>query len=169
MSTHSLKPSNVALQGSMEAATAVANTVVASGPTAIRILGKSLSDGCIINVHAAGRVSTTGTPTLDIGLYNGSTALIAFAQITCTNNTASAPFSAQFTGVVRSLGALGTILWTGRMDAEDANLDVGIADSTADTVDTNSAIDLSILATWSAASASNSIVFEQFYVELKGV
>jgi len=157
----------------------VANTasITDASPAPQIILPANLLDvGQILRLKAFGVLSTTGTPTIILGFYYGAvagTALAASAAITTGSGVANVPWEIEYEGRVRSTGSTGTIMGRGTMQlgtsvsAITFNPIPATALATV-TIDTTTAKQVTVGATWSAASSSNTLTCHHFGVELIG-
>lgn len=140
---------------------------------AITIPANSLFPGAALRVIAAGRMSNTGTPTLNLGLYyggSGGTALATTGAITTTSGVTNVTWTAELWVVCRSIGTSGTLFTTGWCSgisgtAGVSNVPFPASAPAAVTVDTTAAKTLDFTATWGTSSASNTITLHQFLVE----
>jgi len=150
-------------------------TLTDVSPTPNIVLPANLLEvGSTLRFEAILRYSTTGTPTLLLGVYYGGVAGVAIAATAAlttpsgvTNNTAYVRGSAR----VRSVGATGTILGAisveGVSGATALNLGPATAPATA-TIDTTTAKSVTLGAQWGTSSASNTLTVHHFSVELLG-
>lgn len=146
--------------------------------------GNYMQDGRVLTITAYGRHSTTGTPTLTFRLrWAGvsGTVLCASGAVTCGSGVTAAMWRLEAMLTVRSNGSSGTIFATGIVIVgEDAAPTVGsatnapgislmgsagVATPAAATVDLSAESALALTATWSAASASNTITGHQLLIE----
>lgn len=146
--------------------------------------GNYMQDGRLLMITAYGRHSTTGTPTLTFRLRWGGvsgTVLCASGAITCGSGVTAAMWRLEAMLQVRSNGATGTLFVTGMVIVgEDAAPTVGsatnapgismmgsagVATPAAVTVDLTADTALAISATWSAASASNTLTGHNLVIE----
>jgi len=134
-----------------------------------------LRKGTMIEMHAYGTFSNTGTPTLILGFYYGAvagTALVASSAVTTTTAATNWAWVLHYEGQVRSEGATGTIMghgvvefptsltaFTPRRLPETALATV--------TIDTTVAKALTVGATWGSNSASNTLTCHGFRVSLR--
>lgn len=132
-----------------------------------------LVPGSIIRLRAAFTASNTATPTLLVGFYYGGVAGIALAATTAITTTTAMTnwqWQMEYVGIVRTSGTSGTIIgsgavrvptsltaWTIRPIPETAMATVAI--------DTTVAKTITVGATWSANSASNTLTVQQFTIE----
>lgn len=160
--------------------TALANSVTLTdiSPTPqITLPGYTLLEpGYELEINAAGQWSTTtGPPTLLIGLYYGGVAGVALAASTAITTTASltaVPWQLHYRGVVRAVGTSGQIQGSGRLyfptslTAFTVRAIPETAAARTVTVDTTIAKALTIGAQWGTASASNTITCNDISVKL---
>lgn len=130
-----------------------------------------LIPGSVLRLTAAGRFSTTGTPTLLLGFYYGDVSGVALATtgaLTTASGAANLTWRFEALMVVRSIGAAGTAMTIGEAGgitgATTKNLAPASAPAVA-TINTTIANILSVGAQWGTSSASNSITCHQFLVE----
>lgn len=159
------------------AGTALASSVALTDVNALTttncVLGASeLMVGSTLDLVAFGTFSNTGTPTLLLGFYYGGvagTALAASSAVTTTTAATNWQWRIEYTGVVRTTGATGTIIgagklylatsltaWTSRPIPETALATV--------TIDTTTAKALTVGAQWGTSSASNTLTCHHFSV-----
>ena len=151
------------------ASTAVSNTTTetAFDNTNYSIPANFLRAGSLIKVRWQGiATSTNSTDTLLVKTYFGSTSV---ATGTATDVADNNMFAGEAIIAVRTIGASGTFVATSSLvKAPAASLTATRVDqlvaSTA--VDTTAAITISVKATWSAQSASDSVRLDVFTVEI---
>lgn len=132
-----------------------------------------LFPGAVIRVTAYGRFSTTGTPTLLLGLYSGGAAGVSIANsgaITTTSGVTNVPFKAEFLVVCRAIGTSGTLFAQGTAHGISGTVGVSVVPIPASapavaTVDTTLAKTWDLCAQWGTSSASNTITCHLFVVE----
>ena len=134
-----------------------------------------LQVGSVLRITASGVFSNTGTPTLILGAYYGGvagTALGATTAITTITAASNWPWKFYWEGVVRTVGPSGTIIGVGHvlMPASITQFQApwcvpATGAQTAVTIDTTSAKAITLGATWSASSASNTLTVNNFLVE----
>lgn len=147
------------------------------------ILPYQLRVGSRINVKAYGEFSSTGTPTLVLGVYTGSgvgasgapsaiTTVLAETTTMATNASAAWPWALEFTAMVTVVGTSGQLVGTGVCEAgtsltamSDFALPATQALRTV-TFNTSVANAIGICATWSASSASNTVKVNNLSVTL---
>jgi len=153
------------------ASTAITNTVTQTRfDTYYSIPANSLRPGQLIKVRYQGiATSTNSTDTLAVTLYLGGTsgtALLTHAATDVANNNV---FSGEYELIVRTVGASGTIVGCGtKKNVAAAEGTATYADDilASTTIDTTAAQELAAYATWSVASASNSVRMDFFRVEI---
>ncbi len=152
--------------------TSVALTDVSAAPQ-FSLAAYQLMPGSIIRLRATFTASNTATPTLLVGFYYGGVAGIALAATTAITTTTAMTnwqWQMEYTGIVRTSGATGTIIgsgivrvptsltaWTIRPIPETAMATVAI--------DTTIAKTITVGAQWGASSASNTLTVQQFTIE----
>lgn len=150
------------LYSNTAASTAISNTTTETAfSTKATLLANSLAPGSLIRIRYQGiATSTNATDTLAVKLYIGGlagTALISHAATDVANNDV---FQGEFEVLIRTIGPSGTMVGTGTYKsvpaaAGTATYKDAIIASTA--IDTTAAQDIVVSATWSAASASDSV------------
>lgn len=165
--------------------TAIANTITETiiFPN-ITIPANYMADGRVLRITIFGRHSTTGTPTLTFRVRWGGvagTVLAASGAITCGSGVTAGMWRMDVLIQTRSNGSAGTLFVTGQATvADDAASTVGSATNThgsdfmgsagvatpaAVAVDLTADTALSVTATWSAASASNTLTGHNYILE----
>lgn len=152
---------------------ASSTTLTDVSPTPNIVLpANQLEVGSLLRFEAFGRYSTTGTPTLVLGLYYGGVAGVAIcatSAITTPSGVTNNSFYVRGQARVRSVGSSGTILGAITVDgvssATGINLGPATAPATA-TIDTTAAKALTLGATWGTNSASNTLTVHHWAVEL---
>jgi hypothetical protein len=135
-------------------------------PAPVPTIGANqLEVGTIIEAEAEGEFSTTATPTLQIGFYFGTVAVMLAQSSAITTGTATAwPWHAKYRGKVVAVGTSGSIVGQGYLDlgtalttfASATPMPITAAARTV-AIDTTVNKALGVSAAWSASSASNSI------------
>jgi hypothetical protein len=121
--------------------------------------------GAMVRISASGTYSTTGTPTLTVRTKLGGSTLADPLAITA-NNAVGYHWSLSSAGVVRFLGVGGVMeLGPNWLGLGGSGLATG-ATSGNFSLNTNVANAVTITITWSASSASNTIVLDTLTVEI---
>lgn len=124
--------------------------------------------GKTYRVSGAGVFSNTGTPTLDIKVKFGSTAVLDTGAITTVTTASNRVFTFSGLLTIQSLGSTGTVLGQGIFN-ETATTGAGKAypmgNSAAVTVDTTANQLVSVTATWGTSSSSNTITLTNLVLE----
>lgn len=137
-----------------------------------------LQIGSALRFKAFGVLSTTATPTLNLGVYYGGVAGIALAAtgaITQASTVTNVPWRLELEAIWRTVGATGTVMPSGSVkfgSAVGAFTDEVPIPATAlatVTTDTTAAKVLSVGATWGTNSASNTLTLHGFLIESLGV
>jgi hypothetical protein len=137
-----------------------------------------LQVGSWLRFKAFGVISTTGTPTILLGIYYGAvagTALGAAAAFTLGSGITNCPWRIEMDTVVRSVGSTGTAMSSGfakfgtAVTAYADEVPVPPTALATVSIDTTAAKVLSVGATWSANSASNTMTCHGFTIESLGV
>lgn len=165
--------------------TAIANTTTETiiFPN-VTIPANYMADGRLIRITAYGRHSTTGTPTLTFRIRLGGvagTVIVASGALTTGSGVTAGMWRMEVLLQMRSNGSAGTVLGTGLvLVGDDAASTVGSATNThggdfmgsagvatpaTASLDFTADQALSITATWSAASASNTLTGHNYVVE----
>jgi hypothetical protein len=141
--------------------------------------GSTLSAGSHITIEAWGIASNTATPTLILGVYWGlvaGTALAISTAKTTTTAMSNWEWHLWYTGRVQGIGTAttgGSIIGSGYWNLP-TSLTAWTAIRLPETAPAAVAIDttvnkqLSIGATWSASSSSNTITCQNFLVDVHG-
>jgi hypothetical protein len=155
-------------------ATSVTLTDVSAAPQ-ITLPANVLELGSELEMEAYGQFSNTGTPTLLLGFYYGGVAgaaLAASSAITTTTAAAAWPFMLRYRGVVRAVGATGSIVGQGvlylgtALTAFTVRPIPEVAASRTVTIDTTSAKAITVGAQWGTSSASNTLTLNSLSVRL---
>lgn len=153
------------------AAYASSNTLTDVSPTPNTIIpAMYLLPGTILEVRASGRLSTTGTPTLNLGVYYGGvagTALCTTGTVTSASGASNVTWDLTATLMVRTIGSAGSIFATGRVHgiaAPTAVMMPASAPAVVSSLDTTAAKALTVGATWGTNSASNTLTVHQFAI-----
>ena len=150
----------------------------------VTIPANYMQDGRILRLRAYGRYSSTTTPTLTFRIRWGGvsgTVLAASGALTVGSTVTAGMWSLEAVLQTRSNGSTGTIFTVGTVEVGDdaastvgsaTNIhgadfmgSAGVATPAAVTVDLTADTALSITATWSAASASNTLTGHIYIVE----
>jgi hypothetical protein len=142
------------------------------------IPGNTLQEGSQIEIYAWGVASNTGTPTLILGVYYGLVAGVALAVSaakTTTTAMSNWPWELWYEGRVTNTGLVadGKIMGKGRWrlpTSATAWTEFHLPESAPAVVAIDTTVDkkISIGATWSASSASNTITCHQCRVIVHG-
>lgn len=131
--------------------------------------------GSEIQIEAYGSFSTTGTPTLLLGLYYGGVAGVALAAssaVTTGSGAASWPWILRYRGVVRALGSSGSINGMGEfllgtsLTAFSVRAVPETLAARTVTIDTTTSKPLTVGAQWGTANSSNTITCNYLSVSL---
>lgn len=126
--------------------------------------------GTTLKTTAFGTFSTTGTPTLVMGPYWGTTVLGVNVALTTASGAATLAWRLETTTTFHTDGSAGAAVTQGFLDygttlTATTRIPVpGIALATV-AVDTTAAAAWTVKATWSSSSASNIIVLYGYFVE----
>lgn len=137
-----------------------------------------LQAGSVLRFKAFGVLSTTATPTMNLGIYYGGvagTALATTGAITQGSGVTNVPWRIELDTIVRSTGSSGTAISSGFAkfgSAVSAYTDEVPLPATAlatVTINTTAASTLTVGATWGTSSASNTLTLHGFLIESLGV
>lgn len=158
--------------------TALANSTTLtdiSPAPAIVLPANTLEAGSEIEIRAMGQFSTTGTPTLLLGLYYGAVAGVALATsgaVTTGTGAAAWPWMLEWRGVVRAIGSSGSLNGQGRLYLGTSLTALSLvaipttAGARTVTIDTTAAKSVTVGAQWGTASASNTVTCNDISVKL---
>ncbi len=132
--------------------------------------------GSVLEFTAFGVFSTTGTPTLRIGVYYGAVAGLALVPYTATTGSGvtDVPWRLEVTMIVRTVGASGTAICQGKWNigtTSSAWGTVPLPGTTLATVtlDTTTAKALTVGAIWGAADPANTVTCHGFLIKKGGL
>jgi len=154
-------------------ASSVTLTDVSAAPNYV-LPANFLVAGSVLRFTAWGTFSTTGTPTLLMGVYYGAaaagTALAASTAITTGSGVTTVPFRMELTTQIRTAGTSGTAMTQGFLDMGTSvsavnHLPIPQTALAAVTVDTTAAKALTFGAQWGTNSASNTLTCHGFVIE----
>ena len=168
----------VALMPSMPSAdgTALANSVTLTAISPLpdlTIPANFLAVGSRYRITAAGRYSTTATPTLNWGLYYGGVGGVAAATtgaITLPTTVTNLSWALEAYLTVRTAGSAGTGIVTGKVQygsSVTAAIAIMLPASAPATFvcDTTTAKTLVLGATWGTANAANTLQVHEWLIE----
>lgn len=167
MTTFGAAPARRATLGSLTTAVTVASSTTATTFGDVTINKDGVSVGDVFVLTARGVLSTTGTPTLNVGVYVGGVATSGVTgTMTQGSGVTNEPFEVRAVGTVRATGSSGSIIWaiTFQLDGGTDILKMVNATS-ADTVDTTAAFALALYGTWGTNSSSNTFTITEYTVE----
>lgn len=150
-------------------------TDVAPTP-AVQLPAGILEVGTRLEFYVVGRYSTTGTPTLNIGIYTGTigqaigsgVALCTSGALTTTSGAANKTWRLEGHATVRTAGTSGTVMAMAEL-SNITTLATDMLPATAPataTVDTTVTRYITVGATWGTSSASNTLTVHYFGVRL---
>lgn len=158
------------------AALASSTTLTDVSPTPnITLPANVLEVGMDVEIVAELQFSTTGTPTLLLGLYYGGvagTALAASSAITTGSAAAAWPAILRYAGRVRAVGSSGSIVGHGELllgtslTAFSSRPIPETAAARTVTIDTTTAKAITLGAQWGTSSASNTLTCNRIGVRL---
>ena len=165
------------LSNTVADSSAIANTLTETAfSQSFTVAANTLDIGRVLHVRAQGKYSTTATPTLKFTLrwggVNTNPLLFSSGLMTTASGAANLGWTVDVYVTVRTVGASGTAVAGGFAMVSGAASTAGVlgTDSTSSTttIDTTAATALTLFATWSASSSSNTVTMEQFIVEELG-
>lgn len=151
-------------------ATAVANTTTTTVVFSdVTVPANYMQDGRLLRYRAFGKLSTTATPTIKMGVYWGGTGGTLLAEtelITNGSGVSNVNWSVELYIQTRSNGSSGSLIVFGEFKLHTSSTAVSQnvfsisgydAPAVVSSLDLTVAKALSLAATWSAASASNTL------------
>lgn len=148
--------------------TTVSNTITESDLGTHTLEASSIGLGTLVEITATARITgITSTPTLNLKLYVGSTVLV---QTTAVAVLANDYYQMTFRLVGQAApGAAVAVSANGTATAKISGV-VGttVSSVTPPTLATNGTLTVRLAATWSAASASNTVLCDDFAVKVTG-
>lgn len=141
----------------------------------IKLPANFLEIGSILRLRAAGKFSTTGTPTLLLGFYYGAVAGVALGATAATTTGSAAaawPWILEYQGRIRAIGTSGSIMGQGclRLGTSLTAMSNVVLPATeaARTVAVDTSIEKTVTvgAQWGTASASNTITCDEICAEI---
>jgi hypothetical protein len=168
-----LPPLNILDGGAFNTFTAFQSISPAPG---VVLPANLLEPGSEISIEAEGEFSNTGTPTLGLGFFYG-TAAVVLAQgtpLTTITTAVSWPWSARWVGRVRAVGSAGSIqgqgYWSLGISLTQSsvlqNMPATLALRTV-AINTTAASQIGVGASWGTSSVSNTIKCTRLSVELR--
>lgn len=136
--------------------TAVETTLVGSGRGTASLTANQPTVGTQLVIRAAGYLSDTGTPTLNVKATLGGSTVCSTGAITLASGVSNVGWVLEVTITFRTLGASGTVVATGLFHYNDGT-QKHLIKTTTTTADTTGSLQLDFTATWGTASASNTI------------
>lgn len=154
-------------------AQSIIGTTSAAGPVGPFSVDYFKTLGAHWSMEAMGIISTTGTPTFQLGAYFGTVAgtittnLCITSSITTGSALANVPWHWRVVGrtvavseTTSTMLVMGYLL--GALNASDEYFAVNATPPTAVTTDLSSAVFLDLKATWGTASASNTLTVHNY-------
>lgn len=157
--------------------TAAKDLPVGESATAFPIIyGGQLQPGSRVDIEAWGVASNTATPTLILGIYYGLVAGVALAVSTAKTTTTAMTnweWHLYYTGRVVTVGTTGSIMGSGYWNLPTSltawtQIRLPETAPAAVTIDTTINKQISVGATWSASSASNTITCHDCNIRIDG-
>lgn len=155
-------------------ATSTTLTDISAAPNIV-LPANLLEPGMELEIRGMGFFSNTATPTLLIGIYYGAVAGVALAAssaVTTTTGATAWPWMLEYRGVIRTIGATGSINGQGvlrlgtALTAFTVRPVPEVAASRTVTIDTTTSKAITIGAQWGTSSASNTITCDDISVKL---
>jgi hypothetical protein len=144
--------------------TAVETTLLGGGVGTLTLPVNSLVIGKTIRIRAAGKVSTTGTPTLLFNLKLGATVIVTTGAVATGSGLANAGWNLDLVMTCRTTGGTGTVIADGTANVSTA-VEPLVSTATT-TIDTTATQAISVTATWGTAAAGNTITCDAFSIEV---
>jgi hypothetical protein len=121
--------------------------------------------GMAVRITAIGTYTSDGTRTVTVRVGNGTAPTTEWNSMASTAAiTTNAPWHLQWTGIIATLGALGTL--EAQMVGKINNVNKDDANTAAVAINTTTARTFAITAQWSATDAGNSITIRQLLIEI---
>lgn len=151
--------------GTITSDTTVNNTITETTVYTESISANDLHVGQMVTVRVNGIYSTAnGTDTFTLRFKFGGTEVDSFTSTAA--NVTDGPFEIEFVGTIRSVGGTGSIMTAAKGFFNNELKQSG--NTSATTVDTTSAGDITVTIAWSAADASNSVTVQQGLARFDG-
>jgi hypothetical protein len=146
---------------------AVANTgaetsIIGTGSGSLTLAANYLSAGRTLRVKAAGFISETGTPTLNIKFKLGATVICETGAVTLPASLSNSMLSVDVLLTSRTPGASGAVIAQGYVFA--GSTIIGMVATATSTVDTTGTLALDVTATWGVADPANTLTCTNFCV-----
>jgi len=161
---------NIFTKYSQTADKTIANTVVetsliGTGSGNVTILANKLKIGDPIFLRMGGHVSDTATPSLKIRIKFGGV-LIAESGTFTLGGVSQDHFSIEVDITVRTIGATGTLVCTGKFIHDDGNKEINnIVKAGTTTIDFTGDNAIEITAEWGTANSANIITSQTFTIK----
>lgn len=148
---------------------AAETTLLSTGVGSLTLPVDFFQVGKVLRLRAMGFLTTNATPTIDLILKLGSTAILDTGVYTVLAAlSASAVFNLEATILCRTVGATGTVFCQGIVEtalgAVASNL-IPMVKTSATTIDTTASQAIDLTVTWGTSHASNTISLTHFLVE----
>lgn len=151
------------------AGSAYANSTVPTQLIGVTVPANSITAGTTYKVISFGTFATTSTPTLAFGVYHGASAIATTPTFTTASSVSGMPYYVEATvqayGTATMVGSVKLNVGTSSTtDVYTGVVSVG-GGTSGTTIGSGTAASLGVFATWSAASASNTLQPLGGYVE----
>lgn len=148
----------------------VANTVTettlfTTGIGTPTLLTSAAKIGASFRIRIQGRMSSTGSPTLELKIKIGGATIVTTGPSTLGTAVTDEHYLLNFIGVIRSLGVTGTLMGTGGFLTEK-NEHFGLTVPAPVIVDTTIDQVVDVTATWGTAAAANIITAQTACIEI---
>jgi len=148
----------------------VANTVTettlfAAGIGTLTLATSAAAVGASFRIRIQGRMSSTGSPTLELKIKVGGVTIVTTTPSTLGTAITDEHYLLDFIGVIRSLGVTGTLMGTGGFLTEK-NEHFGLIILAPVIVDTTVDQLVDVTATWGTAAAANTITAQTACIEI---
>lgn len=144
--------------------TTTETTITPAGVGSTTIPASFFLAGTTVTIKASGYYGVTGSPTLVMRLLGGSAGATEWATTTNSPTGTNAGWLCELNLICRTAGGSGTIFIQGWLVINNGTTTATFVNTAAETVDTTVANALSLVADWSAASASNTITCTNFTI-----
>jgi hypothetical protein len=144
--------------------TTTETTLLGGGIGTLTLPVNSLVIGKTVRIRAAGKVSTTGTPTLLFNFKLGATVIVTTGAVATGSGLANAGWNLDLVMTCRTTGGTGTVIADGTANVS-TTVEPLVSTATT-TIDTTATQAISVTATWGTAAAGNTITCDAFSIEV---
>ncbi len=144
--------------------TGTETTITPAGVGSTTLPASFFLAGTTVTIKASGYYGVTGSPVLVMRLLGGSAGTTEWGTTTNSPTGTNAGWSSELNLICRTAGASGTVFIQGWLMINNGTTTAMFVNTATETVDTTVANVLSLVADWSAASASNTITCTNFTI-----